>query len=182
MKGTTCWDGATPLTGNQVGYAPDFGKPAAAIWDVSTAGQADVPELLAANTFTTPPHTVGESVALKDITITFDRVTLTSYLNIYFTIENRGSSPYKFDPSLAASHVSSPLDDSFSYRLADGSPLGSGIFLNSSCQDVSTSIEVLPGQKQSLHLCYGNYDPIMSIASGSLVSFIPSADQGEQVN
>ena len=165
-----------------MGYAPDFGKPAAAIWDVSTAGQADVPELLAANTFTTPPHTVGESVALKDITITFDRVTLTSYLNIYFTIENRGSSPYKFDPSLAASHVSSPLDDSFSYRLADGSPLGSGIFLNSSCQDVSTSIEVLPGQKQSLHLCYGNYDPIESLPSGSLVSFIPSTDQGGQVN
>ena len=182
LKGTICWDGATPQNGNQVGYAPDFGKPAVAIWDVSTAGQVDVPALLAANTFMTPSHAQGESVALKDITITFDKVTLTGYLNVYFSVENRGSSAYKFDPPLAASQVSSPLDDSFSYRLADGSPLGSGIFLNSGCQDVSTSIEVLPGQEQSLHLCYGNYDPITSIASGSLVSFIPSADQGGQVN
>jgi hypothetical protein len=51
LKGTICWDGATPQNGNQVGYAPGFGKPAVAIWDVSTAGQADVPALLAANTF-----------------------------------------------------------------------------------------------------------------------------------
>jgi hypothetical protein len=32
---------------------------------------------------------------------------------------------------------------------------------------------VLPDQKQSLHLCYGSYNPITSIASGSLVSFTP---------
>ena len=182
LKGTICWDGATAQNGNQVGYAPDYGKPTAAIWDVSSEGKADVPAALTANTFKTPPHAQGESVALKDITITFDKVTLTDYLNVYFTVENRGSSSYKFNPPYAASQTSSPLDDSFSYRLADGSPMGSGIFMNSTCQDVATGIEVLPGQKQSLHLCYGNYAPIPSVAPGSLVSFIPSADQGEQVN
>jgi hypothetical protein len=181
LKGTTCWDGAVPQNGNQVGYSPDYIKPAV-FWDVSSAGKADVPAVLTSNTFTTPPHAQGESVALKDITISFDSVTLSDYLNVYFTIENRGSSTYKFDPPLAASHVSSPLDDSFSFRLSDGSPMGSGIFMNSTCQNVSTSTEVLPGQKKTLHLCFGNYDPVQSIPLGSLVSFIPNADQGGQVN
>jgi hypothetical protein len=181
LKGTTCWDGGGPQNGNQVGYTPALIKPAA-FWDVSSAGKVDVPAILTSNTFATPPHALGETVALKDITIRLDSVTLSDYLNVYFTIENKGSTTYKFDPPLAPSHVSSPLDDSFSYRLADGSPMGSGIFMNSTCQNVSTSIEVLPGQKQTLHLCFGNYDPVLSIPSGSLVSFIPSADQGGQVN
>jgi hypothetical protein len=182
LKGTICWDGGEPQNGNQVGYAPDFGKPATTIWDVSTAGQADTPSLLAANTFTTPPHAQGDGVALKDITITFDKVTLTGFINAYFTIENRGSSPYKFAPPLAASPNSAPLDDSFSFRLADGSPYGSGIFMNSACQDVATGIEVLPGQKRTVDVCFGDYDTISSIPSGALVSFFPSADQGDQVN
>jgi len=182
LKGTICWDGATLQNSNQVGYAPDFGKPATEFWDVSTAGQADTPSVLASNTFATPPHAQGDSVDLKDITITFDKVTLTGFINAYFTIENKGSSPYKFAPPLAASSDSAPLDDSFSFRLADGSPYGSGIFMNSACQDVATGIEVLPGQKQTLDLCFGNYGTISSIASGALVSFIPSADQGDQVN
>jgi hypothetical protein len=182
LKGTICWDGTDPQNGNQVGYAPDFGKPATAFWDVSTADQTETPAVLAANTFATPPHTQGDSVALKDITITFDKVTLTGFINAYFTVENRGSIAYKFNPPLAASPDSSPLDDSFSFRLADGSPYGSGIFMNSSCQDVATGIEVLPGQKRTLDLCFGNYDTITSIVPGALVSFIPSADQGDQVN
>ena len=183
LKGTVCWDGATPQNGNQVGYAPDFGKPAMVFWDVSNSGQVDVPALLTTNTFKTPPHAEGESVALKSITITLDRVTLTGSLNAYFTIENTGSSTYKFDPPLAASHISSPLDDSFSYRLSDGSPMSSGITMDDfTCQDVVTGLEVLPGQKQSLHLCFSNYGKIASIAPGSLVIFIPSADQGGQVN
>lgn len=182
LKGTICWDGGSPQNGNQVGYSSDFGKPATEIWDVSTVGQADTPSLLAANTFTTLPHMQGDSVALKDITITFDKVTLTGFINAYFTIENRGSSPYKFAPPLAASSDSAPLDDSFSFRLADGSPFGSGIFMNSSCQNVATGIEVLPGQKRTVDLCFGNYDTISSVAPGALVTFIPSADQGDQVN
>jgi hypothetical protein len=181
LKGTTCWDGGVPQNGTQVGYAPDLVKPVA-FWNVSSAGKADVPAVLTSNTFTTPPHAQGESAALKDITISFDSVTLSDFLNVYFTIENKGSSIYKFDPPLAASHVSSPLDDSFSFRLSDGSPMSSGNFMNSTCQNVSTSIEVLPGQKKTLHLCFGNYDPVLSIPSGSLVSFFPSADQGGQVN
>jgi hypothetical protein len=182
LKGTTCWDSAAPQNGNQVGYAPDFGKPATAFWDVSTAGQADTPSMLAANTFATPPHAQGDAVALKDITITFDKVTLTGFINAYFTVENRGSSAYKFNPPLAASPDSSPLGDRFSFHLADGSPYGSGVFMNSSCQNVATGIEVLPGQKRTLDLCFANYDTITSIAPGALVSFIPSADQGDQVN
>ncbi len=182
LKGTICWDGGAPQNGNQVGFALDYGKPATAIWDVSTAGQADTPSLLTANTFATPPHAQGNSVALMDITVTFDKVTLTGFINAYFTVENRGSSPYKFIPPLAASQVSPPLDDSFSFRLADGSPYGSGIFMNSACQNVATGIEVLPGQKRTLDVCYANYETISSIPSGALVSFIPSADQGDQVN
>jgi hypothetical protein len=174
-------DLATPESGHQVGYSSDFGKPATAIWDVSTVGQADTPSLLAANTFTTPPHMQGDSVALKDITITFDKVTLTGFINAYFTIENMDSSPYKFAPPLAASSDSAPLDDSFSFRMADGSPFGSGIFMNSSCQDVATGIEILPGQKKTLYLCFGNYDTISFVTPGALVTFIPSADQGDQV-
>jgi hypothetical protein len=49
-----------------MGHAPGFGKPGPAFWDVSTAGQADTPSLLAFNTFTSPPHPQGDSVALKD--------------------------------------------------------------------------------------------------------------------
>jgi hypothetical protein len=182
LKGTICWDGAAPQNGNQVGYAPDLGKPAITLWDVSSAGTGDVPTELTTNTFTTPPHAEGESVALKDITITFEQVTLTGFINAHFSVENRGSSPYKFEPPLAASQTSAPLGDSFSYRLPDGSPLLGGIFMNSGCQNVSTNIEVPPGQKVSLDVCFGNYSPILTVTPGSLVSFIPSKDEGEQVN
>ena len=183
LKGTVCWDGATPQSGNQVGYAPDYGKPATELWDVSTTGQVDTPAVLAANTFATPPHAQGDSVVLKDITISFDNLTLNGSINLYFTVENKGSQPYKFNPPLAASQVSSPLDDSFSLRLADGSPYQSGIYMDDfTCQDVETGLEVLPGQKQVLHLCFGNYSKITSLAPGALVSFFPSADQGVQVN
>jgi hypothetical protein len=43
--------------------------------------------------------------------------------------------------------------------------------MNSACQDVATGIEVLPGQKRTLDVCFGNYDTISSMDSGALVSF-----------
>ncbi len=46
--------------------------------------------------------------------------------------------------------------------------------MNSACQDVATDIKVLPDQKQTLDVCFGNYDTISSMASGAQVSFFPA--------
>jgi hypothetical protein len=183
VRGAICFKSADPKspplpqTGIQVAYTPEGSVKTAGIWDVSSAGKVDAPAALAASDFTTPPHAQGEVVTLKDITMTFDGVTFqgvgqdkTRVVMAHFTLENKGSTSYKFGDFLSYS---------FSVKLADGSPLGTD-FMTIGCQNSASKVEVASGQKRAITICF--VDPGTStLDPGSLAIFYPIPGQADKV-
>jgi hypothetical protein len=178
LRGGICWKDASPQSGIQVAYTPETQSKPAATWDVSTPGNVDVPAGLSANDFATQPHAQGETVLLNDVAATFNGLTSSDFpprknyfIRAHFILENKGTSNFKSNMFLA---------NSFILKLPDGSSLSGGAFIGIvGCQN-QAQVEILPGTKQDLIICYANTSS-RPIAPGTLAIYKPDPNQDQEI-
>jgi hypothetical protein len=143
LRGSICWNGATPDDGIKIYYEASLLGQGAIVWDTvaGSVGAVDAPDA----TLKIDVYRAGNVIQIQDHTIVLNSVEFTGgVLKANFSIENSGST------DLAVSSMIS-----FGARKRDGSSLQQEYFNCGSSLDGS----VLPGDRLRGDICWKGANP-----------------------